>query len=66
MYNQVLNFWFVETPPRMWWAAEPAFDAAIVARFADVHAAAARSELYEWRREPRGRLASSRIFTRFS
>jgi len=66
MYNEVLNFWFVETPPRMWWTAEPAFDAAIAARFADVHAAAARSELYEWRRQARGRLAEIIVLDQFS
>ena len=47
-------------------AADPAFDAAIVARFADVHTAAARSELYEWRREPRGRLAEIIVLDQFS
>jgi uncharacterized protein (DUF924 family) len=66
MYDQVLFFWFVETPPRMWWAADPAFDAAIATRFADVHAAAVRSELYEWRREPRGRLAEIVVLDQFS
>ena len=66
MYNQVLDFWFLETPPRMWWAADPAFDAVIVARFADVHAAAARSELYEWRNDPRGRLAEIIVLDQFS
>jgi len=50
----------------MWWTAEPAFDAAIVARFADVHSAAARSELYEWRREPGGRLAEVIVLDQFS
>ena len=66
MYNQVLNFWFVETPPSMWWTAEPAFDAAVAARFADVHAAGTRSELYEWRREPGGRLAEIIVLDQFS
>jgi uncharacterized protein (DUF924 family) len=66
MYSQVLEFWFVETPPRMWWTAEPAFDAAIAARFADIHAAAARSELYEWRCEPGGRLAEIIVLDQFS
>jgi len=66
MYNQVLNFWFVETAPRLWWTAEPAFDAAVAARFADVHSAAVRSELYEWRREPGGRLAEIIVLDQFS
>ena len=66
MYNQVLTFWFVETPPRLWWAAEPAFDAAIAARFADIHGAASRGELYEWRHEPKGRLAEIIVLDQFS
>jgi len=62
----VLNFWFVETPPHLWWTAEPTFDAAIAARFADIHGAAVRSELYEWRHDPGGRLAEIIVLDQFS
>jgi uncharacterized protein (DUF924 family) len=65
-YEDVLDFWFVETAPQRWWTADPAFDAAIVARFEAVHGAAARGELYEWRRTPRGRLAEIVVLDQFS
>ena len=29
MYDEILKFWFVESSPRMWWTADPAFDSAI-------------------------------------
>lgn len=66
MRDEVLEFWFVETAPRLWWAADPAFDAAIAKRFGAVHAAAVAGELSEWRREPRGRLAEVVVLDQFS
>lgn len=66
MYNEVLNFWFIETPPRNWWGADPGFDTVIAERFSRVHAAAAAGELFEWRREPRGRLAEVIVLDQFS
>jgi uncharacterized protein (DUF924 family) len=34
----VLQFWFDETDPRQWWQKDPAFDAAVRARFGALHA----------------------------
>jgi len=66
MYAEVLHFWFIEAPPRNWWGGDPAFDTVITERFSRVHAAAAAGELFEWRREPRGRLAEVIVLDQFS
>lgn len=65
-YEQVLDFWFVETRPESWWAADPAFDALIRRRFAPLHEQAARAELYGWRASPSGRLAEIIVLDQFS
>jgi uncharacterized protein (DUF924 family) len=66
MYEEVLNFWFVEIPPRMWWATDVAFDAKIADRFGTLHAAAMAGELVDWRAAPRGRLAEIIVLDQFS
>jgi uncharacterized protein (DUF924 family) len=66
MFEQILHFWFVETPPAQWWRVDPAFDAAIRERFGVLHAAAHAGELYEWRQDPRGRLAEVIVLDQFS
>lgn len=66
MYQPVLQFWFDEITPAMWWAADPAFDAQITARFEAVHGQAARCELQAWRDAPRGRLAEIIVLDQFS
>ena len=53
-YDEVLDFWFVETGPKSWWTADPAFDERIRGRFAALHARAARGELYAWRADAAG------------
>lgn len=66
MYQQVLDFWFKEIEPALRWKKDDDFDALLVERFAGLHASAARCELYEWRREPEGRLAEIIILDQFS
>jgi uncharacterized protein (DUF924 family) len=66
MYDEILAFWFVESSPRMWWAADSAFDSAIAKRFGAVHSAAVLGELYEWRHAPGGRLAEIIVLDQFS
>jgi len=66
MYQDVLNFWFIETTPRMWWDADSVFDATIARRFGSVHAAAIAGELAEWRKTPQGRLAEVIVLDQFS
>lgn len=66
MYDDILNFWFEETPPALRWKKDPAFDARITERFAQVHARAARCELFGWRSSARGRLAEIIVLDQFS
>lgn len=65
-YETVLEFWFVETRPDSWWAADPSFDAMIRSRFAALHESAGQGELYAWRVSPRGRLAEIIVLDQFS
>ena len=65
-YRDVLRFWFEETSPDTWWSADPGFDETIRSRYLDLVGAAARGELYEWRSEPKGRLAEIIVLDQFS
>lgn len=62
----MLEFWFDEIEPALWWKKDDAFDALLVERFSEVHARACRCELFEWRREPEGRLAEIIVLDQFS
>jgi len=66
MYQQVLSFWFEEIEPVSWWRKDDSFDALLVERFAETHKRACRCELYEWRRQPQGRLAEIIVLDQFS
>lgn len=66
MYETVLQFWFEETSPAQWWRVDPAFDRLIVQRFSALHERATRCELWDWRADPRGRLAEVIVLDQFS
>lgn len=66
MHQDVIQFWFHETAPALWWKAEPAFDDLIRSRFLDVMKPAQQGELHEWRDEPQGRLAEIIVLDQFS
>jgi len=66
MFRSVLQFWFHETTPAQWWKVDPEFDRMIAERFGEIHSQAARAELFEWRIEPRGRLAEVIVLDQFS
>ena len=66
MYKQVVDFWFKEIEPALWWKKDDGFDALLVERFSETHARACRCELFEWRSEPEGRLAEIIILDQFS
>lgn len=66
MHEDILKFWFEEIKPSQWWTKDEAFDESIRARFSDLHARAARCELFAWRAEPRGRLAEIIVLDQFS
>jgi uncharacterized protein (DUF924 family) len=66
MHQEVLKFWFEEINPKMWWAADAAFDALLRERFLPLLVSAAQGELFEWRKEPKGRLAEIIVLDQFS
>ena len=66
MYQQVISFWFEEIEPASWWRKDASFDALLVERFAETHRRACGCELYEWRRQPQGRLAEIIVLDQFS
>lgn len=65
-YQQIIDFWFIETEPRKWWRKDPSFDQLIAERFGEVHAQAMRCELYPWRGQALGRLAEIIVLDQFS
>lgn len=66
MYEGVLEFWFDETEPAMWWIADAAFDERVRQRFGGLLVQAAQGELHRWRREAKGRLAEIIVLDQFS
>jgi uncharacterized protein (DUF924 family) len=66
MYREILRFWFEEIEPAQWWKKDDDFDKLIIERFSDIHASATRCELFEWRKEDRGRLAEIIVLDQFS
>ena len=65
-FEAVLQFWFHQVTPAQWWKVAPAFDRLIAERFGLLHQDACRAELYEWRVNPRGRLAEVIVLDQFS
>lgn len=66
MLRSVLQFWFHEIAPAQRWKADPGFDQLIADRFGELHRRAAKGELFEWRRDPVGRLAEIIVLDQFS
>jgi len=66
VYQEVIRFWFEEIEPALWWKKDAAFDALLLQRFSETHARASRCELFEWRRQPEGRLAEIIVLDQFS
>lgn len=66
MYEAILGFWFEETEPSQWWKKDEDFDRLLIQRFSDIHAQAARCELFDWRTSPWGRLAEIIVLDQFS
>ena len=64
--QSVLAFWFDEIDPQQWWVKSEAFDRQIAERFGDLHQAACRCELHEWRETAAGRLAEIIVLDQFS
>ena len=66
MPESILQFWFHEITPAQWWKVDPAFDGLIADRFGEIHRQALRGELFEWRVDPKGRLAEVIVLDQFS
>ena len=66
MYQQVMDFWFEEIEPALWWRKDDAFDALLVEQFSETHTRACRCELFAWREQPEGRLAEIIVLDQFS
>ena len=66
MPSDVLDFWFKEIRPEMWWIADPDFDARIRARFLPLLDQARQAELVAWRQNASGRLAEIIVLDQFS
>ena len=62
----VLDFWFHEIDPALWWAKNIEFDRLIEQRFLALHTAAKRGELFAWRDNAAGRLAEIIVLDQFS
>lgn len=65
-FEEVLGFWFEDIDPGLWWKKDAEFDQLIRDRFGSLHASATRGELFEWRADPRGRLAEVIVLDQFS
>lgn len=63
--DDILRFWFEETPEAAWWKVDPAFDALLRDRFQALLARAAAGELQAWRDSARGRLAEVLVLDQF-
>ncbi len=66
LFDPILTFWFNETSPRQWWKVDSRFDTTVRERFGVLHRSAHVGELWEWRRQPRGRLAEIILLDQFS
>ena len=64
--EDVLKFWFEEIAPAQHWKKDQKFDQLIRDRFAEVHLAARRCELFGWRTNAKGRLAEIIVLDQFS
>lgn len=65
-YKTVIDFWFKEIDPKQWWKKDADFDRLVADRFKETHDAAAKCELYSWRKSPSGRLAEIIVLDQFS
>lgn len=65
-YQKVLDFWFKEIEPAMWFVKDEAFDAEIKERFEAYYDAAIKGELYDWRSCIQGRLAEIIVLDQFA
>lgn len=66
MHQQILDFWFAQLEPAMWWTKDEQLDRLIEQRFGMLHRQATGAELWRWRATPQGRLAEIILLDQFS
>ncbi|MHC5175105.1 DUF924 family protein [Serratia rhizosphaerae] len=66
MHKQVIDFWFEEIDPAMWFRKDDDFDRQLHQRFSALWHAAAAAELAAWRDSIEGRLAEVIVLDQFS
>jgi len=64
--QNVIEFWFNETPASSWFAKDPTFDQLIRKHFFSTYQVAIQGELYQWRKTAKGRLAEIIVLDQFS
>ncbi|WP_413582062.1 DUF924 family protein [Bdellovibrio sp. HCB288] len=64
--SRVLNFWFEELNPELWFAKKPELDREILQKFLGTYRKVERCETFRWRATPRGRLAEVIVLDQFS
>lgn len=62
---EVLNFWFEETPPQLWFQVSDDFDQSIRDRFADTYEIARLGGCDHWKGDPDGCLALCLVYDQF-
>jgi uncharacterized protein (DUF924 family) len=63
--REVLDFWFKETDPKLWFAKDAAFDARVRARFEETWRAARDGKLEDWKAHVDGALALVIVLDQF-
>lgn len=66
MHQHVLDFWFEEIDPVMWFKKDDEFDRLLHTRFGQLWQAASQGELAHWRATIKGRLAEIIVLDQFS
>lgn len=64
--QDILHFWFEELTPEQHFLKDPSLDATLRERFGNTLEAAARGELFGWRKTSGGRLAEILVLDQFS
>ncbi len=63
--GDILNFWFVETQPSLWFQTNPDFDQSIRSRFLEEYQRAFSGKYDEWKSSPDGCLALCLLLDQF-
>ncbi|KHD88626.1 MAG: membrane protein [Bdellovibrio sp. ArHS] len=65
-YQDIIDFWFEEIDPSLWFMKDDLFDQQIRRRFLDVFEDVIAGKMFSWRKSPEGRLAEVIVLDQFS